>query len=80
MLGMLHLFLNFFVLALLRWLNADFWAMYGHVLLVFFGSEKSLYKIDHVGIGICLTVSLNIFCTYIYFLTAEPWSFATWDI
>ena len=27
-----------------------------------------MHKIHHVGIGICLTVYLNIFCTYLYYL------------
>ena len=57
--------------------------IYGNFLLVLFRSgfrsqfknltEKFLYKIHRVDIDTCLTVYLNFFCTYLYYLTAEPW-------
>ena len=64
---------SFVVLALLHWLNAEIWAMYGHVLFVSLDldsvsqfeklTETFLYKIRRVGIDMCLTVYLHIFCT-----------------
>ena len=80
MLGMLHLFVKFFVvLALLHWLTTDFWVLYDiwSFLLVIFGFgflphaerlTENICKIHHVGLDTCLTVYLTIFCTYAYII------------
>ena len=78
MLGMLHLFVKFFVvLALLHWLTTDFWVLYGHLLLVIFGFgflphaerlTENICKIHHVGLDTRLTVYLTFVCTYAYII------------
>ena len=80
MLGTLHLFVKFFVvLALLHWLNTDFWVLYDiwWYLLVIFGFgflahaqrfTENICKINDVGLDTCLTVYLTIFCTYAYII------------
>ena len=51
--------------------------MYGHLVLVIFGSNflpyaekltEKMYKIHHVSIDTCDTVYSNLFCTYSYII------------